>query len=181
MMLNSGDSSVDKDFVSNLVRLACEGAKADGATLYLVDRSKKFLEPYVVHNLAQSYIDGVGKVEVGTQCCGRAVQFKKPWIVADMFTDPLFKDGLKGALESEIRAGFSVPVIDPNGEAIGSLGCHYKQPRTPSDYEIERNAIFATLIAHTLAWGPKAKKGVERYSGSSAASRQALQSQKGFD
>jgi GAF domain-containing protein len=154
---------MDKGFVSNLVRLACEGAKADGATLYLVDRSKKFLEPYVVHNLPQSYIDGIGKVEVGTQCCGRAVQFKKPWIVADMFTDPLFKDGVKGALKSDIRAGFSVPVIDPNGEAIGSLGCHYKQPRTPSDYEIERNAIFATLIAHTFAWLPKPSGSVEMH------------------
>src|SRR3954464_5028456 len=151
---------MDKDFVSNLVRLACEGAKADGATLYLVDRSKKFLEPYVIHDLPQSYIDGIGKVEVGSQCCGRAVAFKKPWIVADMYTDPLFRDGLKGALESDIRAGFSVPVIDPNGEAIGSLGCHYKQPRTPSDYEIERNTIFATLIAHTLAWLPKPSSGI---------------------
>ncbi|MFL6300568.1 MAG: GAF domain-containing protein [Terriglobales bacterium] len=152
---------MDKPFISNLVRLACEGAKADGATLYLLDPSKRFLEPFVVYNLPQSYIDGIGKVEVGSQCCGRAVAFKKPWIVADMYTDPLFRDGLKGALESEIRAGFSVPVIDPNGEAIGSLGCHYKQPRTPSDYEIERNTIFATLIAHTLAWLAKPSGRVE--------------------
>jgi GAF domain-containing protein len=152
---------MDKPFISNLVRLACEGAKADGATLYLLDASKRFLEPFVVYNLPQSYINGIGKVEVGTQCCGRAVAFKKPWIVTDMYTDPLFRDGLKGALQSDIRAGFSVPVIDPNGEAVGSLACHYKQPRTPSDYEIERNTIFATLIAHTLAWLPKPSGRVE--------------------
>ena len=146
---------MDKAFVANLVRLACDGAKADGATLFLVDRSGKYLEPFVIHDLPQSYIEGIGRVEVGTQCCGRAVALKKPWIVADMFTDPLFSDGLEGALKSEIRAAFSVPVIAPSGEAIGSLACHYKQPRTPSENDLERNTIFATLIAHTLAWSPK--------------------------
>src|SRR3954468_13310054 len=160
---------MDKDFISNLVRLACEGAKADGATLYFLDHSKLYLEPFVVYNLPQSYIDGVGKVAVGTQCCGRAVKFKKPWIVTDMFTDPLFKDGLKGALDSDIRAGFSVPVFNLQGAAIGALGCQFKQPRVPSDYEIERNTIFATLIAHTMAWLPKPSSTVEAPVPSSAS------------
>ena len=128
---------MDKPFISNLVRLTCEGAKADGATLYLLDASKRFLEPFVVYNLPQSYINGIGKVEVGTQCCGRAVAFKKPWIVTDMYTDPLFTDGLKGALQSDIRAGFSVPVIDPNGPTVTWL-C----PATKLMMSLNASAIF---------------------------------------
>ena len=141
---------VDKDFVVNLVRLACESAEADGATLFTVDPTRRFLKPFVIHKLPQSYIDGIGRVEVGKQCCGRAVAEKKPWVVKDMLSDPLFKDGLKGAINSPIRAAFSVPVITAKGDAVGSLACHFHEPHAPTPNEISRNEAFATLIAHGL-------------------------------
>lgn len=126
---------VDKDFVVNLVRLACESVEAVGATLYTVDPTRRFLKPFVIHKLPQSYIDGIGTVEVGKQCCGRAVAEKKPWVVQDMLSDPLFRDGAKGALNSQIRAAFSVPVITAKGDAVGSLACHFREPRLPSASE----------------------------------------------
>lgn len=141
---------VDKDFVVNLVRLACESVEAVGATLYTVDPTRRFLKPFVIHKLPQSYIDGIGTVEVGKQCCGRAVAEKKPWVVQDMLSDPLFRDGAKGALNSQIRAAFSVPVITAKGDAVGSLACHFREPRLPTASEISRNEAFATLIAHGL-------------------------------
>lgn len=144
-MLHS--SFVDRSFIVNLVRLASEAAGAQGATLYLVDGD--VLRPYVIHNLPQEYVDGIGSVRVGTQCCGRAVHYKKPWIVSDMLSDPLFSDGCAGALASNIRAAFSVPVIDGQ-TAVGSLACHYHAPYTPRDVDIERNENFAKLIAMAL-------------------------------
>jgi GAF domain-containing protein len=130
-----------------LVRIACELADAKGATLFLVDGP--VLRPYIVYNLPKEYIDGIGTVRVGTQCCGRAVEQKRPWIVTDMLNDPLFSDGKKGAIDSPIRAGFSVPVLD-RGTAIASLACHFEIPHTPSPLDIERNQVFANLIAITL-------------------------------
>jgi len=141
---------VDKDFIANLVRLAAESAHADGATLYTLDSTGRFLKPFVVHKLPKTYIDGIGLVAVGTQCCGRAVAHKKPWVVEDMFTDPLFKDGLQGSITSGIRAGFSVPIVLHDGTAVGSLACHFRKPHTPPPTEIERNQTFATLIAYSL-------------------------------
>ncbi len=67
-----------------------------------------------------------------------------------MLADPLFKDGVKGAQNSPVRAGFSVPVITRAGDAIGSLACHFERPHTPTNVDIERNQIFATLIAFAL-------------------------------
>jgi GAF domain-containing protein len=130
-----------------MVRLACEQADADGATLFLVDGP--VLRPYIVYNLPKEYIDGIGTVRVGAQCCGRAVEQKKPWIVADMLTDPLFADGREGALTSPIRAGFSVPVID-RGIAVASLACHYTAPHSPTALDIQRNEVFANLIGIAL-------------------------------
>lgn len=130
-----------------MVRLACELAGAHGATLFLVDGP--VLRPYVIYNLPKGYIEGIGTVRVGMQCCGRAVAQKRPWIVSDMLTDPLFADGRKGAVDSPIRAAFSVPVL--NGDrAIASLACHYMEPHTPSAIDIERNEVFAKLISIAL-------------------------------
>lgn len=103
-------------YLATMVRLAAEIADAHGASLFLVDGG--VLRPYVIYNLPEEYIAGIGPVRVGSQCCGRAVEAKAPWIVADMLEDPLFADGRGGAEDSPIRAGFSVPVFSwPREEA----------------------------------------------------------------
>lgn len=130
-----------------MLGVACDMAGAEGATLYIVDGSE--LKPYIVYNLPSEYIQGIGTVRVGEQCCGRAVKHKKPWIVRDMLTDPLFEGGRAGALASPIRAGFSVPVID-GGVAVAAIGCHFTEPHTPTDVDIERNQAIANLFAIVL-------------------------------
>jgi GAF domain-containing protein len=138
---------MDFSFIENLVRLAAEGARAVGATLFLVQGD--FLYPYAVHNLPAEYINSIGAVRVGTQCCGRAVEQRRPWVVTDMLTDPLFAEGRAGAENSPIRAAFSVPVFDGD-RVIGALACHYENPHTPTPWDIERNESFAKLIGIAL-------------------------------
>jgi GAF domain-containing protein len=134
-------------YLARMLGMACEMASAHGATLFLVDGP--ILRPYLVYNLPSEYIHGVGDVKIGTQCCGRAVEHRKPWVVSDMLTDPLFADGRAAALASPIRAGFSVPVMDGN-TPIASLACHFTHPHTPSKLDIERNEVFARLFAISL-------------------------------
>lgn len=134
-------------FLEKLVGLAAEIADANGASLFVVDGT--VLRPYIIYNLPEEYIVGIRPVRVGTQCCGRAVEARRPWIVADMLEDPLFADGRKGAAGSPIRAGFSVPVFDGD-KVIAALACHFTEPHTPSALDIERNEHFARLIAITM-------------------------------
>lgn len=135
------------EYLSKMLAVACEMAGAQGATLFVVDGS--VLRPYLIYNLPTEYVQGIGTVRVGEQCCGRAVAHKQPWIVADMLSDPLFAEGRAGALTSPIRAAFSVPVIDGD-DAIASLACHFTHPHTPTGLDIERNQVFANLFAISL-------------------------------
>ncbi|MGA8270679.1 MAG: GAF domain-containing protein [Candidatus Sulfotelmatobacter sp.] len=134
-------------YLATMLRLACELANGYGATLFVVDG--EVLRPFIVYNLPKEYIEGVGQIRIGTQCCGRAVEHKKPWVVRDMLNDPLFVDGRAGAEASLIRAGFSVPVMD-GSKAIAALGCHYTQPHEPTKLDIERSEVFAKLIAISM-------------------------------
>lgn len=106
-----------------------------------------FFIPYIVNNLPEEYISGIGAVRVGTQCCGRAVEHKRPWVVTDMLTDPLFAEGRAAAEASPIRAAFSVPVFDGD-RAVRALAC--QNPYTPIPGDIERNESFAKLIGIAL-------------------------------
>jgi GAF domain-containing protein len=135
------------DYLGKILGVACETAGAQGATLFLVIGD--VLRPYLIYRLPVEYIEGIGTVRVGEQCCGRAVAHKGPWIVKDMLTDPLFADGRAGAEASPIRAAFSVPVMDGD-QAIASLACHFTQAHTPSDVDVERNQVFANLFSISL-------------------------------
>lgn len=137
-------------YLETIVRLACEIADAHGGSLFFVDGS--VLRPYIIYNLPEQYILGVGPVRIGTQCCGRAVESKKPWIVTDMLEDPLFAEGRDGAVNSPIRAAFSVPVFEQD-QVIASLACHYVAPHSPTALDLERNEHFARLIAITMKGG----------------------------
>ena len=136
--------------IGELVRLAAEGANSRSASLYIVDPAEPVLKPLVTFGLPQEYVQACGDVRIGDQCCGRAVQHRKPWVVSDMLADPLFESARRAAELSPIRAGFSVPVIDHDGACLGSLACHYDRPHTATNAEIERNEIWATMIAHTI-------------------------------
>lgn len=136
-----------EEYLETMVRLACEIADAQSGSLFIVDGD--VLRPYIIYNLPEEYIAGIGEVRIGTQCCGRAVAHKKPWIVTDMLQDPLFAEGRVGAANSFIRAAFSVPVF-AGPTVVASLACHFPKPHTPTPLDIERNEHFAKLIAITI-------------------------------
>jgi len=136
--------------IRGLVEAASASVGSDAGSLYLLDATRGVLEPFVLHNLPDSYIAGCSEVPLGTQCCGRAALHKVPWIVEDMWTDPLFVDCREAAKISGVRAAFSVPVLDAKGRCLGSLASHFYKPYTPSQYDLERQSVFAKLIAFAL-------------------------------
>lgn len=140
-----------KNTITELVTLAAQAAGTNMGALYMLDETKQFLKPYVLVNLPKEYVGECGNVEVGTQCCGRAVAHKKPWVVSDMLTDPLFAAAREASVKTGIQSGFAVPVLTAQGDVLGSLSSHFLGKFTPSEYAIERSRLFATLIAFAIA------------------------------
>jgi GAF domain-containing protein len=132
--------------IPNLIRLARNAARADAAGLWLLHSSGTHLENVFCDGLPEEYIKLVRKAPLGLMSCGRAVVEKRPRVVPDILCDPEFGD----SQNSPVRACFSVPVIGQTGKVYGSMACHYKRVHSPSQYDIERNEIFALLIAFAL-------------------------------
>lgn len=146
--------------VRGLVEAASACVGSNMGSLYLLDEKRGVLVPFVIHNLPESYIAGCAEVPLGTQCCGRAALHKTPWIVSDMWTDPLFVDCREAAVTAGMRSAFSVPVLDANGVVKGALASHFREPYLPSPYDLERQSLFAKLIAFALAKNEPAPTGV---------------------
>src|SRR5689334_20459822 len=73
--------------VRDLVRIAAEAVGSNMGALYLLDDTGRVLKPAVVVNLPDEYVEGVGDVPVGEQCCGRAVFHNAPWYIEDIWTN----------------------------------------------------------------------------------------------
>jgi GAF domain-containing protein len=140
-----------KQTITELVRLAANACGSEMGSLYVLDPTDNCLKPFVLVNLPAEYTAGCTRIGLGEQCCGRAALHKIPWVVEDMLTDPLFIACREAARIAGVRAAFSVPVLDAQGECIGTLASHFREPFAPDTYALERSKLFAQLIAFAMA------------------------------
>ena len=136
--------------IEKLVTAAAAALGSDMGSFYKLNPAKRVLEPYVTVNFPAEYAAACGAVALGDQCCGRAAKYKHPWVVEDMWTDPLFATAREGAKKAGIRSAFSVPVLDFDGNCLGSLASHFRTAYKPTPYDLERQSLFAKLIAFAL-------------------------------
>lgn len=145
-----------KSSVASLVRFAAATSGSDMGSLYLLDPADRLLKPYVIINLPERFTQGCETVALGTQCCGRTALHKRPWVVHDMWSDPLFIDCREAAMASGIRAGFSVPVMDKDtGACLGTLASHFYEVYRPDERTLDSFYLLAELIAFALQKAPQ--------------------------
>lgn len=89
-------------------------------------------------SLPQDYnqtIDGL-KIGPAVGSCGTAAYLKKPVIVSDTLSDPLWADFRDIAQKYGLRACWSVPILGQQGEVLGTFAMYYREPRAPHAYEL---------------------------------------------
>ncbi len=151
--IEAGRSFIDrttdrKQAIQGLLKQAAAMSGSGRASLYLVDGG--VLKPHVLYNIPDEYLAGCREVPLGTQCCGRAALHAHPWIVEDMWTDPLFSDCAEAAKASGMRSAFSIPVMTDDRRVLGSVGFQFETSHRPDAQELERAGWFAELIAYAL-------------------------------
>ncbi len=118
-------------------------------SILLLDDSGTRLLHGAAPSLPKEYNDAIHGLVIGPSVgsCGTAAYRRKPIIVSDIASDPLWEDYKVLALKFGLSACWSTPIISSQGEVIGTFALYYLQPSTPSD----RARQVIDLLARTAA------------------------------
>ena len=119
-------------------------------SILLVDADGRRLRLAAAPSLPETFCRAADGIEIGPAAgsCGTTAYTRRPTLVADIATDPLWKNGRDLALSHGLRACWSMPVISSPGRVLGTFALYYREPRSPKREElagIERGAHFASL------------------------------------
>jgi len=102
-------------------------------------------------SLPKAYCEAIDGAPIGpsTGSCGTAAFLKRPVIVTDIATDPLWKDYREFALQYGLRACWSTPILSDNGEVLGTfaLYCHRVCGPQPAHVQLVEMATHIAKIA----------------------------------
>jgi two-component sensor histidine kinase len=137
------------DKVLNLiVRSAAEHTRGR-AGIFLVDEAGAFLRFSAASGLPESYIRAVDGFLIGptSPSCGNAAYTGERVVVNDVREDPLWAPFLALAKEHGIRACWSTPIRNFEGEVLGTLAIYHATPRPAETRYLEA----VDLLAHTAS------------------------------
>src|SRR6266576_1408161 len=99
-------------------------------------------------SLPKAYVKAVNGAPIGARngSCGTAMYLKRPVVVTDVMTDPLWADYRDLAEICGLRACWSTPIFSHQGDVIGSFAMYRQQQRGPLPEE-NRLTEIATHIA----------------------------------
>ena len=136
------------DVLTSLV-LLMEG-QADGlrCSILLLNRDGKHVRHGAAPNLPEAYVKAVNGAPIGPRngSCGTAMYTRRPVVVADVMTDPLWTDYRELAQISGLRACWSTPILSAQGDVLGSFAMYRQENRGPRPEETRLTQI-ATHIA----------------------------------
>jgi PAS domain S-box-containing protein len=129
--------------------LLMEG-QADGllCSILVLTRDGLRIRHAAAPSLPKAYVDAVDNLAIGPRngSCGTAMYLRKPVVVKDVLTDPLWADYRPIAEICGLRACWSTPIYSPNGDVLGSFAMYRQEERGPNAEETRLTQI-ATHIA----------------------------------
>ncbi|WP_285165069.1 sensor domain-containing phosphodiesterase [Shewanella goraebulensis] len=109
------------------------------ASVLLISNDKKRLLNGAAPSLPEEYNQAIHGVEIGPEVgsCGAAAATGKRIIVEDIETHPNWAAFKELPLKAGLKACWSEPIIDSNGEVLGTFAMYYDTKKSPSDLDLE--------------------------------------------
>jgi PAS domain S-box-containing protein len=139
------------DVLDRLVR-SVEAQSADGmlCSILMMDETGERLLHGAAPSLPKEYNDAIHgvRIDAGVGSCGTAAYERRTVCASDIETDPLWKDYRHLALQHDLRACCSTPIVSIDGRILGTAAMYYRQPHAPSarDQALIRSATHLAGI-----------------------------------
>jgi PAS domain S-box-containing protein len=91
-------------------------------------------------------IEGM-KIGDGVGSCGTAAFHKRRVVVADILQHPYWAKARRLVEKTPLRACWSQPIFDNDGQVLGTFAIYYTEPREPGRFELELISSAAELTA----------------------------------
>lgn len=117
-------------------------------SVLLFDAESGCLRHGAAPSLPPAYCRAIDGVSIGPRAgsCGTAVFRRRPVVVVDIQTDPLWEDYRELAASHGLGACWSTPVNDGDGRVLGTFAMYFHEPCSPTR-EHERLIEVATHVA----------------------------------
>jgi signal transduction histidine kinase len=150
------DGAPVADILAVLVR-AIEQVSVDTiASILLLDADGTHVRHGAAPGLPDAFNAGVDGQPIGPRAgsCGTAMYRRKPVIVTDIETDPLWDDYRELARGHGLRSCWSFPILDEDGGVLGTFALYHRAPRAIDDAAHElmkRTAHVAGIVLQRRA------------------------------
>ncbi len=134
--------------LTSLVLLMEGQAEGLRCSILLLNRDGKHVRHGAAPNLPETYVKAVNGAAIGPRngSCGTAMYTRRPVVVTDVMTDPLWADYRELAKICGLRACWSTPILSAQGDVLGSFAMYREENRGPLPEETRLTQI-ATHIA----------------------------------
>ncbi|HWA38801.1 MAG TPA: EAL domain-containing protein [Burkholderiales bacterium] len=137
-------------------------------SILLLDESGTRIRNAAAPSLPAAFNRAIEGETIGPRAgsCGTAAWRKELVVVRDIATDPLWEPWRAIALEHNLRACWSMPVLSHAGNVLGTFAMYYGEPREPSPRELELirvAASFAGIAIERTREDARRREAVERF------------------
>jgi PAS domain S-box-containing protein len=117
-------------------------------SIFLVENDGLHLRYAAAPNLPETYRKATDGATIGTRGgpCSMAAYRRHAVFVADFLSDPELANFRDKPLSAGLLAGWSSPIISPDGKVLGTFGMYFREIRHPEPSEI-RLIDYASRIA----------------------------------
>ncbi len=123
---------------------------AELGAILLLDRDRDELETVVSLGLPAAYLERFGRMPVGVEACGLAVERGGPVIIEDIASDPAAAGWAEAATLGGYRACFSVPLVSRNGDLLGAVTTFFRDPHRPTDRQLRMVEQYVGQAADSI-------------------------------
>ena len=148
-------------------------------SVQLLSDDKLHMKPLAAPSMPKEFTKGISNVTIGPNkgSCGTSMYSKRPVYVSDTEKDPLWKDYKNVANKFNFRSCWSIPIINPQNEVLGSFATYFSKPKEPSPAEInmlERAANILRVIIENKSAEEQIRMSNQRYHFVTKATNEAI-------
>lgn len=144
------ETDVNERF-ENILQQAMLMSGTRTGTLQIVNTKNNSLDLVFSHGLSEEFVTHFKKVTLNDgSVCSRAMEAGKTIFIEDLTKDELFAKHLYLAIQNNIVAVQSTPLICSNGRLIGMVSTHFKIPKKPSKEALAKFESFCRDAAEKI-------------------------------